>query len=276
MNLLLSVLKMTMISPFAYSRKDNIPLIVLIGFVMVIMVAMPSLPSPLPLEIPQSISHSNGFFQQALAQQLSINDSPTINKNAPSQNNSDNIMEASGHFANNQIKDGVVTWIQGGYWNLRIIDALNNTSNNNNQTGSNDDDGNNNKNDANFLANFTMIRPDGSLSHNHLINNFSSNNVILSDNDIVVTGMADIHSNNGLEYKQVPLIVHLMGKKVLGLTIEVSKTKGHFASSNEMFGTLISGVGINGSNPAKTTIINSYDPMLNESANKTYRTMMHH
>jgi hypothetical protein len=265
-----------MIIPIANSQKDDIPVIVLIGFVLTITLQS-SL--PLPLEMPQSIPYSdNGFIQQAQAQQrqqLPIDNPPTISKNISSQNKPENIMEASGHFANNQIKDGVVTWIQGGYWNLRIIDGLNNTSNNNTQTDNNGDN-NNNKNDANFLANFTMIRPDGSLSHNHLINNFSSNNVILSDNDIVVTGMADIHSNNGLEYKQVPLIVHLMGKKVLGLTIDVGKTKGHFASPNEMFGTLISGVGINGSNPAKTTITNSYDPTLNESSTKASVTMTHH
>ena len=70
-----------------------------------------------------------------------------------------------------------------------------------------------------FNANFTMIKPDGSLSHSHLINNFSSNNVIFAGNDIIVTGITDIHSNDvGLEFKQVPLTVHLMGKKVLAFT----------------------------------------------------------
>jgi hypothetical protein len=63
-----------------------------------------------------------------------------------------------------------------------------------------------------FSANFTMIKPDGSLSHRHLINNFSSNNVIFAENDIIVTGTADIHSNVELEFKQVALTVHLMGK----------------------------------------------------------------
>jgi hypothetical protein len=52
-----------------------------------------------------------------------------------------------------------------------------------------------------------------------------------------------------------------MGNKVLGVTIDVGKTKGHFSSSNEIFGTLISGIGLN------TT---SAD---NSSINKT---MMHH
>ncbi len=214
----------------------------------------------------------NGISQQGLAeaQQPSAHNL-LIDKTMASYNKPENMMEASGHFANNQISDGVVTWIQGGYWNLQIIDAPKNGDSDVHMI-----DSKSNKT-ANFLADFTMIKPDGSLSHNHMINNFSSNNVILSDNDIVVTGSADIQSNNGLDYKQVPLIVHLMGKKVLGLTIDVSKTEGHFASPNEMFGTLISGVGINSSNSSSTTMMNREGPyMSNDSLDETPMTMMKH
>lgn len=35
-----------------------------------------------------------------------------------------------------------------------------------------------------------------------------------------------------------------MGKKVLGLMIDAKKTERHFASYNELFGTLISGTGL--------------------------------
>ena len=77
-------------------------------------------------------------------------------------------------------------------------------------------------------------------------------------------GIADIYSNdNNNEYKSVPLTIHLMGNKVLGLTIDVGKTKGHFSSSNEMFGTLISGIGLNTSDAATD------DSFIN-------KTMMHH
>ena len=51
----------------------------------------------------------------------------------------------------------------------------------------------------------------------------------------------------GLEYEQVPITIHLMGKQVLGLMIDVNKTGGHFSSSNEMYGTLISGIGLDNS-----------------------------
>ena len=150
------------------------------------------------------------------------------------------VIEASGHFANNQIENGTVTWIQGGLWNLEIY---NSTSNSSNETTSMS-----NNYTANFLANFTMVKPDGSLSHGHIIKNFTSENVILTENDIVVTGITEISSNSNtnstLEYNQVPITIHLMDKKVLGLMIDAKKTGRHFASSNELFGTLISRTGL--------------------------------
>jgi hypothetical protein len=152
------------------------------------------------------------------------------------------VVEASGHFANNQIENGTVTWIQGGLWHLEIYDNSTTSNPNNNGTTSIM----NNNYTADFSSNFTMVRPNGSLSHEHMIRNFTSDNVILTENDIVVTGITDIYSNNNstLEYNQVPITVHLMGKKVLGLMIDVQKTERHFASSNELFGTLISGTGL--------------------------------
>jgi hypothetical protein len=182
------------------------------------------------------------LFLNLFAQELSdsVINSPNISSfksdttgNISMEQNDSKTVVASGHFANNQMKDGVVTWIQGGFWNL----GIDNSSRIENTNAS-----------ANFDANFTMIRPDGSLSHNHVINNFTSTNVIFAGNDIVITGISDINSNNGTEYEQVPMTIHLMGKRVLGLMIDVNKTGGHFAGSNEMFGTLISGIGLESSN----------------------------
>jgi hypothetical protein len=117
-----------------------------------------------------------------------------------------------------------------------------------------------------------MIRPDGSLSHNHVINNFTSTNVIFAGNDIVITGISDINSNNGTEYEQVPMTIHLMGKRVLGLMIDVNKTGGHFAGSNEMFGTLISGIGLESSNINdnlnNNNLTNSKTPLESNSASQ--------
>jgi len=124
-----------------------------------------------------------------------------------------------------------------------------------------------------------MIKPDGTLSHNHNINNFVSKNVIITAKDIVVMGIADIYSDdNNNEYKSVPLTIHLMGNKVLGLTIDVGKTKGHFSSSNEMFATLIRGLGLDASvdNSINKTMMHNDTAATNDTEEKESMTMMQH
>ncbi len=181
------------------------------------------------------------------------------------------VIEATGHFANNQIENGTVTWIQGGLWHLEIYNST--TSNPNNQTTSIM----NNNYTADFSSNFTMVRPNGSLSHGHIIKNFTSDNVILTENDIVVTGITDIYSNNNstLEYNQVPITVHLMGKKVLGLMIDAKKTERHFASSNELFGTLISGTGLEDTGLEDTELLPQSDKNNNNMKMDEMMTMPH-
>ena len=77
------------------------------------------------------------------------------------------------------------------------------------------------------------------------IKNFASNNVIIAGGDVIIPGIGDIYTNSVLKYKHIPIMVHLMGKHhVLGVTIDTNKTGRHFASSNEMFGTLIRGTGL--------------------------------
>ena len=201
------------------------------------------------------------FFQNVSAQELvnSVTNSSNIHK----EENESQTIVASGHFANNQMKDGIVTWIQGGFWNLQIDNSSNMNMENANANAN-----------ATFDANFTMIRPDGTLDHDHVLNNFSSTNVIFAGNDIVITGISDINSNNGTEYEDVPLTIHLMGKKVLGLMIDVNKTGGHFSGSNEMYGTLISGIGLDNSTSITNSIVN--DRMAAESNNITGTNSMAH
>lgn len=182
------------------------------------------------------VSNVLGSDDSELLHQHSVTEKNTTNMLINNKSNPD-LVRASGHFANNQIQDGIVTWIQGGFWNIAIdkLDNGNKPANSDNLT-------------AKFDANFTMIKPDGSLSHQHIINNFQSDDVIFAGNDIIITGFVDIHSSNNVEYRHVPITIHLMGKQVLGLMIDVNQTKGHFSSSNEIFGTLISGIGLNRSN----------------------------
>jgi hypothetical protein len=225
-----------------------------------------------------SIQSQANLVQHAIAQSSLSTNTSLLNDNSEKQNNS-KMIKAFGHFANNQIKNGIVTWIQGGFWELTINNITNdddrssNLNNNNNNILIN-----NNNSKADFIANFTMIKPDGSLSHNHNIGNFSSDKVILTDKDIVVIGIADIYSDdNKNEYKSVPLTIHLMGKKVLGLTIDVSKTEGHFSSPNEMFGTLISGIGLDTSaidNSVQTKM--HHNTATNDIVEKESMTLMQH
>jgi len=129
---------------------------------------------------------------------------------------------------------------------------------------------------AEFTANFTMIKPDNTLSHNHIINKFKSDNVIFAGNDIVITGTSDIHLDIRIKYDHVPITVHLMGKKVLGLMIDVNKTGGHFSGDNEMFGTMISGIGLDNSTTTLVSNGSSSSSIMNngmtDESNDTSRT----
>ena len=86
-----------------------------------------------------------------LAQPPPTNTSTIINTNSEEQNKS-KMIKAFGHFANNQIKDGIVTWIQGGFWELKINDTANSNINNNNTQLINN---NSSSSKANFIANLS-------------------------------------------------------------------------------------------------------------------------
>ena len=231
--------------------------------------------SPLSIQLINSLTYTG---EKALAQPTPFTNTSLIINNNTGEQNQSKMIKAFGHFANNQIQDGIVTWIQGGFWELKINDTDDNTNNINNNNNTQLIN-NNSSSKANFIANFTMIKPDGTLSHNHNINNFVSKNVIITDKDIVVMGIADIYSDyNNNEFKSVPLTIHLMGNKVLGLTMDVGKTKGHFSSSNEMFGTLISGIGLNNTSAAynsnNKTIMHHDSAATNDTEEKESMTMM--
>jgi hypothetical protein len=146
------------------------------------------------------------------------------------------VIEALGHFANNLIENASVSWVQGGLWHLAIYNSSSLSSSSPNST---------NSAKATFSANFTMVKPDGSETHDHSVRDFTSDNVIIAGGDMIITGIGNIYENAGLKYSDVPITVHLMGKEhVLGLIIDTVKTDRHFASNHEMFGTLITGTGL--------------------------------
>jgi hypothetical protein len=133
-------------------------------------------------------------------------------------------MEAYGRIAANQIKNASVSWIQAGLWYMTI--TLNDLDSNK---------------DAYFYTDFSMVKPDGSSMHKHFIRDFNSTDVDIQEEKITIKGIADIYSENSLDYEDVPIIVDLNDNTVLGLNIDKEKTEQHFASSttNKMFGILI-------------------------------------
>ena len=137
-----------------YFHKYNFA-VLFIEFVFII-----TIESPLSIQLTNSLTNDR-IVEEALAQPSSppTNTSIIINNNSGEQNKS-KMIKAVGHFANNQIQDGIVTWIQGGFWELKINDTDNSNVNNNKSQLIN----NNSISKANFIANFTMIKPDGTFS----------------------------------------------------------------------------------------------------------------
>jgi hypothetical protein len=145
------------------------------------------------------------------------------------------VIEALGHFANNLIENASVSWVQGGLWHMAVYNSSSSSSSPNSTNSAK----------ATFSANFTMVKPDGSETHEHSVRGFTSDNVIIAGGDMIITGIGNIYENAELKYIGVPITVHLMGKEhVLGLIIDTVKTDRHFASNHEMFGTLIKGIGL--------------------------------
>jgi hypothetical protein len=146
------------------------------------------------------------------------------------------VIEASGHFANNQIENDSVSWIQGGLWHIAVYNSSSSSWSTNDST---------NGAKAIFSGNFTMVKPDGTETHEHSVSDFTSNNVIIAGGDMIITGIGNVYENAVLKYRQVPITVHIMGKEhVLGLIIDTVKMDRHFVSNHEMFGTLIKGSGL--------------------------------
>src|SRR5919199_3055085 len=102
---------------------------------------------------------------------VSSNSSANEQQQQIQQRSQSKVIEASGHFANNQIENDSVSWIQGGLWHLVVYNSSSSPSSTPN---------NNTEAKAIFSGNFTMVKPDGSQTHEHSVNDFRSNNVIIT------------------------------------------------------------------------------------------------
>ena len=88
-----------------YTFSKNTSLIIVIIGISISIASVSSTSSP--TEIPKGTLLSYFSLPQTLVQQSTFN------------NKEHTISQASGHFANNQIREGMVTWIQCGLWNLQ-------------------------------------------------------------------------------------------------------------------------------------------------------------
>ncbi len=118
-----------------YSQSNNkisvIPLLVIL-FVTVVGISSST-----------SYTHEKSFSLMVFAQEFpnlvtnssNISISPAeVNSNNSTKQSESKTVVASGHFANNQMEDGTVTWIQGGLWNLEIDNTINKNIENSNMS----------------------------------------------------------------------------------------------------------------------------------------------
>jgi hypothetical protein len=78
------------------------------------------------------------------------------------QQSQSKVIEASGHFANNQIGNDSVSWIQGGLWHLAVYNSSSSSSPSSPNNGTA-------RAKAIFFRKFTMVKLDRSQTHEHSI-----------------------------------------------------------------------------------------------------------
>ena len=130
---------------------------------------------------------------------------------------------AVGQIASVQLDaNGAPAWIQSGIWVMR---ASFNQSTNQPQSVS-------------IIARFTMVQPDGTARHMHMIYGFQPTEFTTEQNNTihVVKGTATVTMKDG-PVSDVPLTIKIFNGSVIGLWIEPDKVDSHFGS-NSIYGVL--------------------------------------
>ena len=130
---------------------------------------------------------------------------------------------AVGNIANVQLDaNGAPAWIQSGIWVMR---ASFNQSTNQPQSVS-------------IIARFTMVQPDGTARHMHMIYGFQPTEFTTEQNNTihVVKGTATVTMKDG-PVSDVPLTIKIFNGSVVGLWIGPDKVDSHFGS-NPIYGVL--------------------------------------
>jgi hypothetical protein len=75
----------------------------------------------------QTESSSSSLLYKSIVSSNSSNEQQQIQQ----QQSQSKVIEASGHFANNQIENDSVSWIQGGLWHLAVYNSSSSSTSNN-------------------------------------------------------------------------------------------------------------------------------------------------
>ena len=123
---------------------------------------------------------------------------------------------AKGQIASVQLgTNGQPEWIQSGFWVMRMLSP---------SSGSDQPT-------AWLIAKFSMVRPDGTAMHSHIIYNFTTSEMTMEGNSTnVLKGFATVTMKDG-PVSGVPLTIKVYNGAVIGIWIGPDKVDGHFATS---------------------------------------------
>jgi plastocyanin len=122
---------------------------------------------------------------------------------------------AMGHIGSVQIgSTGQADWLQSGIWVLRVLPSSAQPGNP----------------QAQFIARFEMVKPDGTAMHVHKIYGFKATEMTQEGNSTdVIKGTATVTLKDG-PVADVPLTIKVFNSAVVGFWIGPDKVDGHFGS----------------------------------------------
>lgn len=119
-----------------------------------------------------------------------------------------------GQVANVQLEGGQPSWIQSGYWVLRI----------------------NSQDSISFIAKINMVKPDGTAMHTHKISDLSVEDHSIEGNVHSITGAVTIMTGDDI-VDNVPVTIKIVNDAVLAVTIGPEGVNGHFGDK-PIYGTV--------------------------------------
>ncbi|HEX7206948.1 MAG TPA: PsbP-related protein [Nitrososphaeraceae archaeon] len=168
-----------------------------------------------------SIEYGNNDNNSMAISQLSSNDNVTINNFHARGNIGSLIVDLLAEKTTNPSNESEL-FVLSGNWNFDVINGT----------------------VENFHADFIMGTPNGTQIHTHSITNLTNvymeafpNNItsvsLNKDNGVSFSGIADINTNDTLEWRNVPLTItisegDIIGSNIISILLNSAKTDNHF------------------------------------------------